>query len=84
MAVVRWDPLRELEQMADRLNREWAGRGARVHAVEEYYRVVEGEYLRALKQHGFARNKPWVVVDRQPGGVRSGSRAAAGSRRRSH
>lgn len=44
---------RNMARVADRLNREWAGRGARVHAVEEYYRVVEGEYLQALKQRGF-------------------------------
>lgn len=44
---------RNMARVADRLNREWGGRGARVHAVEEYYRVVEGEYLQALRQRGF-------------------------------
>ena len=40
--------------VADRLNREWAGTPVRVHAVAEYYRVVQTDYVRALKSRGYA------------------------------
>jgi creatinine amidohydrolase len=39
--------------VADRLNREWAATGVRVHAIEEYYRVTETDYPHALKLRGF-------------------------------
>ena len=38
--------------VAARLNREWASSGTRVHAVPEYYRVVETEYVAALHRRG--------------------------------
>jgi creatinine amidohydrolase len=39
--------------VADRLNREWAATPARVHAVDEYFRVTETDYPQALKSRGF-------------------------------
>jgi len=39
--------------VADRLNREWGGTASRVHAIDEYFRVTETEYLQALKSRGF-------------------------------
>lgn len=39
--------------VADRLNREWAATPVRVHAVEEYYRVTQREYVQALKSRGY-------------------------------
>ena len=46
---------KNMEQVAARLNREWAARpGCRVHALAEYYRVVQDEYVQALKARGFA------------------------------
>jgi len=38
---------------AERLNREWAGTPVRAHAVEEYYRVTQTEYVEALKRRGY-------------------------------
>jgi creatinine amidohydrolase len=42
-----------LVKVAAKLNREWAAGAARVHAVEEYYRAVDVDYVQALKQQGF-------------------------------
>jgi len=39
--------------VAARLNREWAASGARVHAIEEYYRAGEIEVPRLLKARGY-------------------------------
>ena len=39
--------------VAERLNREWAATPVRAHAVEEYYLVVQTEYVQALKHRGF-------------------------------
>ncbi len=39
--------------VADRLNREWAATPVRVHAVSEYYRVTQTEYVQALKSRGY-------------------------------
>ena len=40
-------------RVADKLNREWAAAPVRVHALTEYYRVVDADYPAALKRHGF-------------------------------
>ena len=40
--------------VADRLNREWAKTPVRVHAMPEYYRVTQSEYVRALKDKGYS------------------------------
>jgi len=45
---------RSLKSVADRLNREWSASGARVHAIEEYYRVSETTYVQALRSRGFS------------------------------
>jgi creatinine amidohydrolase len=39
---------------AARLNREWAAGGARVHAIEEYYRAAETEVPRLLRARGYS------------------------------
>ena len=39
--------------VADRLNREWAATPVRVHAVAEYYRVTQTQYVQALKGRGY-------------------------------
>jgi creatinine amidohydrolase/Fe(II)-dependent formamide hydrolase-like protein len=39
--------------VAARLNREWAGSGARVHAVGEYYRASETEVPQLLRTRGY-------------------------------
>ena len=43
--------------VAQKLNREWAAAGssaARVHAIDEYYRVVDVDYPQLLKRRGHA------------------------------
>jgi creatinine amidohydrolase/Fe(II)-dependent formamide hydrolase-like protein len=44
---------KNMVHVADKLNREWAATPARVHAVTEYYRVVDADYAAALKGKGF-------------------------------
>jgi creatinine amidohydrolase/Fe(II)-dependent formamide hydrolase-like protein len=44
---------KSLTAVAARLNREWTGSPARVHAIIEYYRVAETTYARALKSRGY-------------------------------
>jgi creatinine amidohydrolase/Fe(II)-dependent formamide hydrolase-like protein len=39
--------------VAARLNREWAGTPARVHAIDEYYRAADVEFPRLLKARGY-------------------------------
>jgi len=44
---------KSLKVVADRLDREWAGTKARVHAVDEYYRAATTTYAQALKRQGY-------------------------------
>jgi creatinine amidohydrolase/Fe(II)-dependent formamide hydrolase-like protein len=44
---------KDLQAVADRLNRQWAATPARVLAVPEYYRAASVEFAQALKQRGF-------------------------------
>ena len=44
--------LKDLEHVAAKLNREWARRPVRVHALADYYRVTETKYPDLLKQRG--------------------------------
>lgn len=44
---------KNLKAVAERLNREWAASGVRVHAVPEYYRATEIGYPQLLKQRGY-------------------------------
>ncbi|MDE2359199.1 MAG: creatininase family protein, partial [Betaproteobacteria bacterium] len=46
---------RSEEAVAKRLDREWARRPARAHAILEYYRVTETDYVRALEARGLSR-----------------------------
>jgi creatinine amidohydrolase/Fe(II)-dependent formamide hydrolase-like protein len=39
--------------VAGRLNQEWAGTTARVHAIDEYYRAADVEFPRLLKTRGY-------------------------------
>jgi len=43
--------------VADRLNKEWAATPVRVHAVAEYYRVTQTEYVQALKSRGYSQEE---------------------------
>ncbi|MGA8033230.1 MAG: creatininase family protein [Casimicrobiaceae bacterium] len=43
---------RSEETVAKRLNREWAHRAVRAHAIVDYYRVTETDYVKALKARG--------------------------------
>ncbi len=45
---------RSEEAVAKRLNREWGRRPARAHAILEYYRVTETDYVRALEARGLS------------------------------
>ena len=40
--------------VADKLDREWASTPVRVHAIREYYRVTQTDYVDALKHRGYA------------------------------
>ena len=42
-----------LDAVAARLNREWAASGARVHAIDEYYRAAETEVPGLLRARGY-------------------------------
>ncbi len=47
---------RDLPPVADRLNREWAAsgrRGARVHAIPEYFRASEEGFAALLRERGY-------------------------------
>jgi len=44
----------DLKSVAERLNREWAATPVRVHAVMEYYRVTQTDYIRALEKQGYS------------------------------
>jgi creatinine amidohydrolase len=39
--------------VADRLDKEWAAKPTRVHAIEEYYRASEAEFGKLLKSKGY-------------------------------
>jgi len=43
---------KDLQAVADRLNREWAATPARAHAIVEYYRATETAYVEALRGRG--------------------------------
>jgi creatinine amidohydrolase/Fe(II)-dependent formamide hydrolase-like protein len=43
--------------VAARLNREWAAGGARVHAVEEYYRAGEAGFPQLLRTRGYREDE---------------------------
>jgi creatinine amidohydrolase len=46
------------ERVANRLNREWAAQpGCRVHALVDYYRVTQTDYVAWLKSRGFTADE---------------------------
>jgi creatinine amidohydrolase/Fe(II)-dependent formamide hydrolase-like protein len=45
---------KDLQAVADRLNREWAATSVRAHAIPEYYRVTETVYVEALRSRGYS------------------------------
>jgi creatinine amidohydrolase len=47
------DYQKSMRAVADRLNREWASSGVRVHAIDEYYRTTKTTYVQALKRQGY-------------------------------
>jgi creatinine amidohydrolase len=38
--------------VANKLNKQWAGTGVKVHAIRQYYRAAQDGYVAALKAHG--------------------------------
>lgn len=42
-----------LRTVAERLNRDWKTTPARAHAIADYYRVTQNEYVQALKARGY-------------------------------
>lgn len=44
---------KDMQRVADRLNREWAKTPVRVHAPPEYYRASDAEFAQMLKHKGF-------------------------------
>jgi creatinine amidohydrolase len=48
---------KNMKRVADKLDREWASTLVRVHALDTYYRVVDGEYAQALKSRGFKESE---------------------------
>jgi creatinine amidohydrolase len=44
----------QLQVVAARLDREWAGTPARVHFIAEYYRASDAPYVQALREHGLS------------------------------
>jgi creatinine amidohydrolase len=44
---------RNLGQVADRLNRRWAGSPARAHAIPEYYRAAQDGFAAQLRKQGY-------------------------------
>ncbi len=44
----------DLKISADRLNHEWAAGDTRAHAMPEYYRATQEEYVQFLKSRGYA------------------------------
>jgi creatinine amidohydrolase/Fe(II)-dependent formamide hydrolase-like protein len=45
------------EAVAKRLNREWAGKPARAHAILEYYRASESGFAHLLESRGFSASE---------------------------
>jgi creatinine amidohydrolase/Fe(II)-dependent formamide hydrolase-like protein len=45
---------RDLQAVADRLNGEWKQTQTRAHALLEYYRVTQGEYVQLLRSRGYS------------------------------
>jgi creatinine amidohydrolase len=43
-----------LKRVAEKLNREWSGRGTRVVALVDYYRALDVEYPKLLKDKGYS------------------------------
>jgi creatinine amidohydrolase/Fe(II)-dependent formamide hydrolase-like protein len=44
----------QLQAVAAKLDREWAGGPSRVHFIAEYYRASDAAYAQALRQHGLS------------------------------
>lgn len=44
----------QLKAVAARLNRDWAGSGARAHHIEDYYRAAQVAYVKALRAKGLS------------------------------
>jgi creatinine amidohydrolase/Fe(II)-dependent formamide hydrolase-like protein len=48
---------RQLNDIAARLNREWAGRAARAHYVAAYYQAGTADFAQALRARGFTEGQ---------------------------
>lgn len=47
----------DLQSSANRLNREWAATSIRAHALPEYYRTTQNEYVQFLKSRGYGASE---------------------------
>ncbi len=74
----------QLQGVAARLNREWAGSKARVHFIAEYYGASQGPYIEALRAQGLsdaqigthaASADTSLLLALNPAGVRTGQLA---------
>jgi creatinine amidohydrolase len=45
---------KSMASVADRLTAKWLKSDVRVYSISEYYRVTQGDYVQALKDHGAA------------------------------
>ena len=77
---------KDLQVVANRLNREWAAAPVRAHALLEYYRVTNTVYVDALRSRGYSNDEIGThagVADTSltmalvPGMVRAGALANA-------
>lgn len=48
---------RNMKRVADKLNREWTATPARVHALDDYYDAVVGDFAAALKAQGYSEHE---------------------------
>lgn len=43
--------------VADKLNKQWAGTGVKVHYIRQYYRAAQDDYAAALTAHGIKKSE---------------------------
>ena len=76
----------QLKAVAARLNREWAGSGARAHFIDDYYRITQTGYVKALRAQGLSEAQigshagsadTALLMAVDPSGVRPGLLEAA-------
>lgn len=51
------DYQKNMQRVAAKLDREWAGRGGKVIALVDYYRVTQTDFVEALKARGYSSDE---------------------------